>query len=772
MDPAAPLSRAERLRLLITIVAFALMLASFAVARWAPASLLYATERSASGQTEVAWVAPDGSAWNAGLRPGMVLAGWEAGSATHDVFVRAHGGVHEIAFPDTTVTRPAMLMAMLGMIMLALAALVLTRGRGDPAATRFWTMCLLAALALALFPAEIRDVWWALAVATEALNFFGAALLDLTLVFPNVSPGHRRRWLLWLPAWFQAPFYLLSWWQPQVFWPLVQPIGFFLLAGFLLAAVLRVIWVLRHVSTPLQRAQLQFLALGLVSGLGPFLALTLVPMLLTGIPLVPAEVSILALALLPACIGMAIVRTEFLGITSLLHRRTLRLCLNGVLVIVMAALAAEAIMADQRWGWPSPLVAAGTSIVVAVALPPLRNWLSWQAERFFLRDAYDTGGTLLELSVDLSAAAARDVNGLVVDRLSKVLDLSFALLLTERQQWYQCHPRSSVPVAVTTAVMEHARSMFDCQGPLQTLVTRIHRLPVLVLPVWDGARLHAVLCLGPKRSGDHYTQQDLTLLRSLSRHLGLLFHNHQLQGRLDQQIVTLRAMATRVRSAADRERQRLAGVLHDDAIQLAGEISRSLADLSATPAVESCAELLRLSSLAQLSADLVVQLRSVATELQPPIVLMGLPAALEALLLDAAQRNGCATSIFFDPPADQWALEPHVTGVLYAIAREAIGNAARHGDARKIQVVLACDGDLQMQIADDGAGFELNIMGTVAAGGHFGLVLMQERARELGGTLHIISAPGCGTTITVEVPRESLTQDLALLTQEDYVNEY
>ena len=61
---------------------------------------------------------------------------------------------------------------------------------------------------------------------------------------------------------------------------------------------------------------------------------------------------------------------------------------------------------------------------------------------------------------------------------------------------------------------------------------------------------------------------------------------------------------------------------------------------------------------------------------------------------------------------------------------------------------------MTLRVADDGAGFEVN---GVPETGHYGLHGLRERGRLLGGTLRIKSAPGTGTTITLEMPLESLS---------------
>lgn len=89
---------------------------------------------------------------------------------------------------------------------------------------------------------------------------------------------------------------------------------------------------------------------------------------------------------------------------------------------------------------------------------------------------------------------------------------------------------------------------------------------------------------------------------------------------------------------------------------------------------------------------------------------------------------------------------------LLRIAQEALTNAMKHARATRADIRLRRDGNaLKLLITDDGAGFDAN-NAFLAAGGHFGLLGMRERAQRAGGTLRLETAPGSGTTIEVTVP--------------------
>jgi signal transduction histidine kinase len=94
-----------------------------------------------------------------------------------------------------------------------------------------------------------------------------------------------------------------------------------------------------------------------------------------------------------------------------------------------------------------------------------------------------------------------------------------------------------------------------------------------------------------------------------------------------------------------------------------------------------------------------------------------------------------------------------IEGDVFRIAQEALHNALRHADAARIDIVLRCasDGQLLLEVRDDGAGFEPAAPGVRSRS--LGLTTMAERAKAAGGSLTIESAPGAGTTVRLEVGR-------------------
>lgn len=100
---------------------------------------------------------------------------------------------------------------------------------------------------------------------------------------------------------------------------------------------------------------------------------------------------------------------------------------------------------------------------------------------------------------------------------------------------------------------------------------------------------------------------------------------------------------------------------------------------------------------------------------------------------------------------EEFALPPNSVHHLVCIGQEAISNALRHGEPSRIDLQLCFEErSVQMEVRDDGRGFEPGRSST--RDGHFGIAVMEERARKVGGDFSLKSELGRGVSIRVHVP--------------------
>jgi signal transduction histidine kinase len=111
--------------------------------------------------------------------------------------------------------------------------------------------------------------------------------------------------------------------------------------------------------------------------------------------------------------------------------------------------------------------------------------------------------------------------------------------------------------------------------------------------------------------------------------------------------------------------------------------------------------------------------------------------------------SGSDVDVRVEVDAEAIESDPAQRESIVRIVREAVTNAVRHGGARHIEIRFGTGGGSTLRISDDGTGFDVV---KAAKTGRFGLVSMQERAKEVGGYLQVHSAPGEGTTVEVMWP--------------------
>jgi two-component system nitrate/nitrite sensor histidine kinase NarX len=128
-------------------------------------------------------------------------------------------------------------------------------------------------------------------------------------------------------------------------------------------------------------------------------------------------------------------------------------------------------------------------------------------------------------------------------------------------------------------------------------------------------------------------------------------------------------------------------------------------------------------------------------------------------LVDEFQsKSGIQVELILADGQPATALAPTVEVQLLRIIQEALTNIRKHARAQHVRVSLQSGpASVEVTIEDDGVGFEPDV--PAGDGRTFGLRIMRERGKEIGGVLEVSSAPGRGTYIRVQAPG-SLTQEI------------
>jgi signal transduction histidine kinase len=197
--------------------------------------------------------------------------------------------------------------------------------------------------------------------------------------------------------------------------------------------------------------------------------------------------------------------------------------------------------------------------------------------------------------------------------------------------------------------------------------------------------------------------------------------------------------------AANRERDRLARVIHDSVLQVLALVQRRGAELGGEAA-----------ELGRLAGEQETHLRVLVSAAEPPKRLAtGHPTVdLRSLLTRLA---GAGVSLA--TPADPVPLPPRVAEELAAAVGAALANVTDHcGPDARAWVLVEDDGDaVTVSVRDDGPGIPAGRLDRAAADGRLGVAQsIRGRMRELGGAVAIMSTPGQGTEVELRIPKGSL----------------
>jgi signal transduction histidine kinase len=409
-------------------------------------------------------------------------------------------------------------------------------------------------------------------------------------------------------------------------------------------------------------------------------------------------------------------------ITPIWDSEAATILLAGLLLAVCAREYGRAVGGTRRARLIALRAAAGLSLVLA----------GTAAARLLLPPGEVSGASLLVYEAALCVLAGGLLAGLLIDPWQQT---TVADLVVELGEARSGTLRGELARALGDPSLEIGYWLPDRAG----FVDAEGR--VLALPGAGSGRSVTVV----EREGqpvaalvhDPAVLDDPGLLEAVTSAAQLAAANARLQAEVQARVEELAASRRRILASRDEERRRLERRLYDGAEvrlrDLAGTLRRGHWSASGEQTKKLIAR-----SQEQLTRTLE-ELRRLAQGLHPRMLSeQGLAAALAALAKD------------FPLPVDlnvaSTQLPQRVAVVAYFICAEALANAAKHAAAARVTVaVIASDGRLRVEIADDGVG------GADPARGS-GLRGLADRVETIGGTLWVESTPGHGTRLAAEIP--------------------
>ena len=498
-------------------------------------------------------------------------------------------------------------------------------------------------------------------------------------------------------------------------------ISIMLLASILFATILFAqVYRYRVVSKQAQRRQTQLVVFALS-------LLVVVYLLFTGtrpllVPYFPSPfffdlasytLITLCLTFIPIAISISILRERLWEMSPVVKRAlvygALTACIISIYVLIVGLLASFFQAINNL------LISALATGCIALLVQPLRTLLQRSVNRLIYGERDEPTAVLTRLGQRLEATLApQSMAHIIVETVAQALKLPYAELL-----------------------MKHGAA-FDRLAAYGKEDPTIH---LLTLPLGTQYEQVGELRLAPRGYTETFTPSDLRLLREFAYQAGLALRTVQLN-------IDLQHSREQLVLAREEERRRIRRDLHDGLAPTLAALALGASTLGDLIPVQPEAAVTMAHELETELRATIGDIRRLVYDLRPPALdQLGLVAALREYInqhTDTREEQRLQVTLLAPEPLA--ALPAALEVAAYRIGQEAFMNVLRHAQARHCRIQFTRSDVLQIEITDDGIG----IPDTHRIG--VGLLSMQERAAELGGTCTIERRTEGGTAILARLP--------------------
>lgn len=362
---------------------------------------------------------------------------------------------------------------------------------------------------------------------------------------------------------------------------------------------------------------------------------------------------------------------------------------------------------------------------------------------------------------------------LIIEEAVRLLNAQDALvlLLEDGDEWFEviectgtdlatmAHTRLSVKNSLNGLVVMTGEPLISINAQTDPRADRLraHDLnvhDVIIAPLKNRERTIGTIAIHNKNDG-HFSSDDIDVLCSFANQAAIAINNAQLysdlliaRNELQQKAQELQELLVQMINFQEKERYRIAADFHD---QVVSQIVGTLYE------VEGCIQLYNESKdirenlhfLKQMLNEAIERTRKSIYNLWPATLdHMSLIPALHEMFKQQEKTTGLPHTIrVFGTP---YQLRPDVQIVIYRIVQEAMYNAYQHAAASLIELSVRFDRQqLSIKIRDNGQGFDVEQVMKSPTSCHYGLILMKERAKSIGGTLSIKSIAGKGCQVNL-----------------------
>jgi len=345
----------------------------------------------------------------------------------------------------------------------------------------------------------------------------------------------------------------------------------------------------------------------------------------------------------------------------------------------------------------------------------------------------------LDYGVAVCGCVARDQARIIAEDIFHTPDVRTELVKSYGIQAYCCHPlKAQNRLIGTLSFGTKTRARFT---PEEVELMRIVADQVSVA-------MQRVQIEHDLRQSEEELQQAKISLEERVRERTMDLQN--LSEQLERSRHHLRNLASELVMAEERERKRIAGVLHDEIAQTLAATRMQLDLLLGIAPDQQDQQTLKEAKA--LLVESIKETRALMMDVGNPVLYdMGLKAACEALTERLMERHPIRFRCDIRDAYKR--LDPAVNTVLFQLIRELLNNVVKHSQAQNAHVAIDLEkGHLRVKVTDDGVGFDTRTLGAPTIEGGFGLYSIRERLIAMDGSLSIESVPGTGTVVTAVLP--------------------
>lgn len=636
-----------------------------------------------------------------------------------------------------------------GVAFAIISVLIFLRAKRNTDTVIFSLMAMASAASLAIGPASVANQPWARLAIGAALYVSATMFLAFFFSFTR-SDSSSTRFKTWLPeitiglSGVMVALWLMTAIGVLDLFEVLRPGMFLMLGVSLLGAIGLLAYRLRTADRKNQE-QLRIVTLGTVIGLIPFLWLTIIPQIVTGEQIVNGQISVIGFILILVTFGYAIAKHDMMGIRRLFHRGAAYAIISAAIIMIYGTILTGLNLLAPDSDAIAPI--QGALLVLMFAGAPTLTSVRRTALRIVDRVIYEGAVTQDDLVSAISTVSANETEPQrALDRAisfaGQGFDVEYAALLSFEEGGTLIEHIYNDP---DPQILEGLRLIQrqESRGAKRSVLPGSDQT-ILLSTLREARREARMIVLGPKVSEDIFTDEDVTLLDTVTAVISTALTRIRLLDEVQEQSEQLKNMGTEMQNIQEIERQEISAYLHDEPLQKLAYVNSRVAEMDVSDDIK------------KLLDDVVRDLRGTSASLSPEMLRShGLMSAMKWMVQDQQQRGPFKVFLEVTGIQDDERFSEDMELTVYRAAQEALNNCRKHAQARSVWVkLIKADSQLELAIEDNGVGIQATTgdMKERSPDQGLGLRGLKQRVTNLGGSLEIKPRPSRGTAFVVTLP--------------------